>query len=511
VPERFSTTTEKADMNGISVACYILATSLGASADSSPITLGRTRELFLDDHLIASTENVTRKLQVAQKYPGNPVLGPKEEWEGPVALTHGSVIRDGDIYRIWYHSRPGVSYAESPDGIAWTKPKLGLFEIDGHDTNVVIDRDASPRKPNALPYFGEVIGVLKDTHEKDPSRRYKMGFLSIERDYKGPHEDLFHHGQRRGLGVAVSPDGIHWSLIDNWTTETICDGPGHWMWDPRIEKYVLYGRTKYVAPDVQQRWANDDWCSKNCWGRSVTRIESPDLITWNMTERGVGPVIMTADAEDPVGTEMYSMHVFPYESVYVGLVQVFHNQPDQCVLDVQLTTSRDGVSFSRVGNRETFIPLGPVGSWDRFNNSLANNAPIAVGDELRFYYSGRTYRHGPYDGPDKGQSGGRIGFATVRRDRFVALQASFDGGRIATKPVKLEGPTLHINAKADYGEILIEALDAQGEVVAQSVPVRADTLDIPVKWKGDKGPNPDDPVQLRITLRNALLFSIWSE
>ena len=78
-------------------------------------------------------------------------------------------------------------------------------------------------------------------------------------------------------------------------------------------------------------------------------------------------------------------------------------------LDVQLAVSRDGVRFTRdrgtiaarQGARPTrtaFLPNGPVGSWDRFNQSLANNPPIAVGDELRFYYGGRTYRHAPYKG-----------------------------------------------------------------------------------------------------------------
>ena len=33
----------------------------------------------------------------------------------------------------------------------------------------------------------------------------------------------------------------------------------------------------------------------------------------------------------------------------------------------------DSYRFTRVGNRETFLPIGPMGSWDRFNISLANN------------------------------------------------------------------------------------------------------------------------------------------
>src|SRR2546422_873558 len=83
------------------------------------------------------------------------------------------------------------------------------------------------------------------------------------------------------------------------------------------------------------------------------------------------------------------------------------------------------------------IPVGPVGSWDRFNLSIANNDPIVVGDDLRFYYSGRLYRHAPYEGPDKGVQKSSIGFATIKRDRFVSLEGSFDGAEIVTKPLRL--------------------------------------------------------------------------
>jgi len=114
----------------------------------------------------------------------------------------------------------------------------------------------------------------------------------------------------------------------------------------------------------------------------VARVESPDFIHWNITAPAEGPVVMTADTEDEPGTEVYSMLVFPYESVYIGLVQAFHNRPDKCHLDIQLAVSRDSIEFTRVGDRSAFLPCGPIGSWDRFNNSVANNPPIEVGDEL---------------------------------------------------------------------------------------------------------------------------------
>jgi hypothetical protein len=480
-----------------------------AAPTGEPVLLDGTKQLFLDDHLVAASENVTRRIHPVRKHPANPVLPATEPWESQVAILYGSILRDNDKYRAWYYTAGNVGYAESDDGITWTKPRLGIVRVDGQETNLLIRRGGAEGEPGAIPCFYEIFGVHRDNRDPDPNRRYKMGFLSIDRNYRGPHEDPFHRGQRRGLGVAASPDGIHWKLVESWATEAICDGGTHWTWDPARGKYVLYGRTKHVAPGLMEAWGEGEWVRRYFWGRSVARVESADFVQWNVTQPGKAPVVMTADTQDPPGTEIYSMQVFPYESVYVGLVQVFHNRPDACYLDVQLAVSREGVHFTRVGDRQPFIPVGPVGSWDRFNNSLANNPPIPVGQELRFYYGGRTYRHSPYSGQDKGQPGGGIGLGTIPRDRFVSLQASFDGGHLTTRPLRLEGETLHLNAKSDFGQIVVEVLDAAGQVVARSEPVRQDALDIPVPWQEGDLQGLKAPVVLRITLRNALLFALW--
>jgi hypothetical protein len=482
---------------------------LAASAQA-PIVVDSTKQLFLDDHVIARMENVTRTIHSVAKSEHNPVLWPTEPWEGTVAIVYGSVLRDGNRYRMWYHGGAGVSYAESEDGIAWTKPRLGLHTVDGQDTNILIDRNAVEGAPNHLPHFYELFGVHKDENADDPNARYVMGYLCIQRDYSGPSEDPYHTGQRRGLGVATSPDGIHWTLHNSFATDAICDGGTYWMVDPATNNYVLYGRTKYFPLELKSAWASDPWVEKNCWGRAVARVESPDFLDWEFTAPASAPVVMTADIEDPPGTEIYSMQVFPYEGVYIGLVQIFHNQENTCYLDIQLAVSRDGVSFNRVGDRTPFIPLGPVGSWDRFNTSVANNPPIRVDDELRFYFGGRTYRHSPYQGDDKGASGGGIGFGTIALERFVSLDAPSSGGTVETVPVLLPGGELHLNAVSRFGEIVVELLDsASQDVVAQSLPVSEDSLDVAVIWEEGSAFDATRPITIRFTLKNAGLFGFW--
>jgi hypothetical protein len=506
----------------LSFVCALVCLRAGSTL-GAPIEVGPQKQLFLDDYLVASSTNIFRRIHPAEKSRCNPVIRQTEPWEDPFNILYGSVIRDGQQYKMWYKSGPGVSYAVSDDGLHWAKPALDLVSLNGAKTNILFRKLSELKGSEGLPHYHELFGVHKDEREADPSRRYKMGYLSIDWEYKGPREGRFREGQRRGLGIAASPDGIHWNLIDSFASEAICDGATHWMFDPALGKYVLFGRTLKMPPEIEAAWSKYDWYRAWYSGRAVGRIESDDFVHWNFTAPFSSPVVMTADLADKPGTEIYSLLVFPYESVYIGLVQTFLALPDKPAVDVQLAVSRDGIHFTRVGegslgegahegsapaSRSPFITNGPVGSWDRFNQSLASNPPIIDGDELRFYYGGRTYRHAPYEGKDTGPRAGCIGLATIPRDRFVSLDASFDGGEIVTRPLTLKGKRMHVNANSDFGEINLEALDATGQSIARSKPIRRDSLDTPVEWEGGeiKG-----AVVLRITLKNACLYALWCD
>ena len=151
---------------------------------------------------------------------------------------------------------------------------------------------------------------------------------------------------------------------------------------------------------------------------------------------------------------------------------------------------------------------------DRFNQAGATSL-VQVGDELWFYYSGRTYRHGEYKGRDNGpgssQGGIRIGLATIRLDGFCSMQASFDGGQIVTVPLILPKGDLFLNAKANWGEIVVEVLDSNGNVIdgMKSELIQSDRIRLPVKWPQGKtfAELAGTKVKLRFTLKNALLFS----
>jgi len=151
-----------------------------------PIAVGSRKQLFLDDYLIARTANISRTIHPAEKFRSNPVLRQTETWEDPFNIVYGSVIRDGQQYKMWYKSGPGVSYAVSDDGLHWVKPLLDFVPVNGARTNVLFRKNSELKGSDGLPYYHELFGVHKDDREPDPSRRYKMGYLSIDWEYKGP-------------------------------------------------------------------------------------------------------------------------------------------------------------------------------------------------------------------------------------------------------------------------------------------------------------------------------------
>lgn len=494
---------------------------------SDPLHIGNNHQLFLDDYIIQSCENVTRRVNPVDKHPANPVIRPEEDWEPRGYVAYGSVIYDEEekLYKCWCQSvggapalkglpklaGEGTFYFESEDGITWRKPELGVFTVNGRSTHIVemwnhnwIDGDDP---------YQEVFGAFKDAQETDPAKRYKLAFLYLKWNYWGDDPHASSHGQLRALGVACSPDGKNWEAIEGPVAFNTADGGTHWFRDPTTNRFVLFGRAAHWDPAMLEKYIDDERFGDN-QGRSVRRSESDDFIHWEPAE---GEIVMSADVLDGPGDEIYAMNVFPYQGVYVAFVQVLHNYADCLYLDVQLGISRDGKKFERLSDRSPFIPVGGVGEWDRFNNSLTTNPPHQVGDELRVYYAGRTYLHaGIIQSTSKDNARGKdyipqaaIGFGTIKVDRFCGMESGFEGGVLRTKPVIVEGKTLHLNAYAKFGRVDISLCDSDGayiEGVAAQIREQ-DAVDAPLAI--DLTPFVGQAIAMEFKITNAKLFSFW--
>ena len=103
---------------------------------------GPWRRLFLDAMVVEQQQGLLRVFHAAEKHPANPVLRKDKEWEGKGPYVYGTVMWDADRLRMWYHHFVGGqywdSYAESSDGIAWTKPNLGIVTYKGSKDNNIL-------------------------------------------------------------------------------------------------------------------------------------------------------------------------------------------------------------------------------------------------------------------------------------------------------------------------------------------------------------------------------------
>src|SRR6187399_421084 len=130
---------------------FRLPTTLLTLACSMSLSLSHAGERVLfafDDHSIPWQHNLKVTMVPATKHPENPVLrrGPEGAPDHGHAVIYGTVIKVGDKFRMWYlgmfetelksGNAPGwwrpMCYAESDDGVHWTKPELGLVDFNGN-------------------------------------------------------------------------------------------------------------------------------------------------------------------------------------------------------------------------------------------------------------------------------------------------------------------------------------------------------------------------------------------
>ncbi len=438
-------------------------------------------QLFLDDEIIEENILVQRTMHPPERFGHQPVLTHDRPWESRAVLLYGTVIRDEEtgLFKMWYlgykkagplSERTLICYAESEDGLHWEKPELGLCEFRGSKENNIVFFLQDGLIDNH--------GVLYTPDDPDENRRYKMLFYASYG--KG--------NPRNGLYVAFSPNGIRWKM----EPEPVLPGIGDRttvMFDHFTGKYVTYCR----EPEILNRLGR----------RVICRSESEDFLHWSDPK-----LVLASDLDDPCHIQFYSLTAYNYESLYIGILEIYY--PLEQKLDLQLTCSRDGVNWRRVGNRQVFFPKGPEGHWDSTWVSMGCNPPVLHEGRLWMWYGGRSTPHGaPYPCPE-----GSIGLALLRKDGFVSLEAGNAEGTVTTKPFVWPGGVLEINGQTHHGWIRVEVLDMNGKIIpglsfGECHPLTSDCIDYQVSWKGAKDLNllAGGKIKLRFGIKNAHLYS----
>ena len=540
---------------------------------SPPLTIGCSTQLLLDDHVVDDAWNIRRSPELPVKYLGNPIID-SHPVVGDCSVVCQSVMYDEEerLFKLWstlvdtnldtfpsgYHQDSVHSYmyrgaySVSQDGLDWECPDLGIIEYRGSTANNL--------------FQSEGCGfVLKDGHESDPSRRYKM---LTKRTNPGGR-----------VFAAFSPDGVHWAdhpggpVLPNSR-----DGANSFLYDERLGKYVLFCRPTVLPLDFSydpdelgfpdrnvfiddfhtgdkfeckdrtsrprfpdesdyvMRWETEDYVHRHLkvfpytpmrslrisQGRSryigcnrrIARSVSDDFVHWSLPE-----VVIRPDELDP--PRLYNMDVTRYEGLYIGLLQVFHSwgtrrlpgTPDEPeTFDLHLAFSRDGIRWERLANRPVFLERGYVGDFDGGMISGAHVPLIPYGDELRIYYTGHVGCHNL--SPASPSSKHAIGVARLPRGRLVARTAGDELGVLMTKPFVVEGRRLHVNADTRRGLLKAEVVTAGGEKIpgytcSECHGITGNGFELPISWsrRSDLQELAGQTVRLRFYLREARLYS----
>lgn len=455
------------------------------AAGQEPIALGNRLELFVDDFLIESMDGT--RLELHEPAARENVLAFDKPWEGKYC-GYGTVMMTEGGYRLYYRGLPSAGkdgspievtcVAESTDGIRWTKPSLGIYEVMGTTDNNVVLAEAAPFSHNFAPLLDDRPGVPED-------QKYKA--------LAGTRES--------GLVAFVSEDGYRWRKLreEPVITEGAFDSQNVAFWSASESQYVCYFRV----------FTNNI--------RSIARTTSPDFLEWSE------PVEMTYG--DTPREHLYTNQTAPYfraPHIYIATPARF--MPGRRVVsedaaarfggdakysgdcsDTVLMSTRGGNAYTRTF-MEAFVRPGlGLENWTSRTNYMVRGV-VPTGEGEMSVYIQRNY----------GQPSHHLQRLTLRTDGFVSVHAPYAGGEMTTKPLTFDGGELMLNfAMSAAGSIRVEIQDAQGKPIEGFTADDCDELigDFvlhQVTWKGngDVSGLAGTPVRLRFVMNDADLYAL---
>lgn len=494
-----------------------------APVENKPVAIGSRRELFVDDALVARLTGKA-ELRLHHPVPREIAITHDAPWEGSACGYH-SIFQDGAAYRMYYrgmdltveggklktHAHPMFyCYAESRDGIHWTKPKLGLHEFNGSKANNIV---MVPGASGSMTLDMENAAFFRDTNPNaSPDARYKA---------------LVHSRKPNGMAAFKSADGLRWSPMSDAPVITAGAFDSHNIafWDAARGGYRAYWRYFTAGVTNENTW-------KPAGHRDIRTAVSKDFIHWeDQHDLTYG---------DAPAEELYTNAVLPYHrapQLFIGLPTRYLDRgwstsmralPETNYRELRasvgqrlgtalteglLMTSRDGVRFKRWN--EAFVRPGieRPGTWFYGSHypgwqivetkSALEGAP----NELSLYATEHYWT-----GAAKAAALRRY---TLRLDGFVSVSAPMSGGELVTKPIVFQGGRLAVNfATSAAGGVRIEIQDAAGRplpgfTLEDCPPIFGDSIERTVAWNGGEGVNSlaGKPVRLRFVLNDADVFS----
>jgi len=516
---------------------------LGSLYGQQALQVGSQKQLFIDYKFIESAEGIQLAVQEPFQTRERLVIA-DQPWEKDISLgSYCTVVQEAGKVRLWYNVRAGtpppgqnppfmgVAYAESLDGIHFTKPMLNLVEREGSRANNLV----LPPDPALLTTGGGSIwrddnpACLAEARYKSWIKIYPKKGTGIS----GPHR------------VFTSPDGLNWKIDERLVTGLrAADTQPSWFWDSRIHRYIGYSR----------EWIRE---KAGFGARMASYNESDDLFHWDSMAMALEPderdntaapamrldlnrmevrgedILPQRSMKPSAGNgnegqvltpttplDFYGPGVFPYEGLYLALVPIFHHWSGSSrdtwpsTADIQLAVSRDARHFTRPGSRQPFLRTGMDGAWDsKWIYPVLR--PVRMGNELWIYYFGTNHDHASRLDPQASAEETAISRAILRLDGFVAAVVDYTGGTLMTPPLRFEGTRLELNLDTGAGGYArVELLDESGKPIPGFTFHDADerngnSVRMPVTWKGDPSLSSlgGKPIRLHIRMRSAKLYA----
>ena len=420
---------------------------------ASSLRIDDNLQVLWDDLVVDTGRTTASRVLNHPEYAG-PAIVHDAPWEGD-GCGYDNIVEDDGLFRLYYiawamgradpATRPAfpeakgirVCYAESRDGVNWTKPNLGLCAFEGSTANnILLDSDSFGTK-------WDNFMVFKDGNPAcPPDERYKA-ISAFKRD----------------LWCFLSADGVRFRL--GWCLVTR-EGSGSCLhafdslnvafWDAPRNRYCLYfrgfhkgGGDRYGDPDV----------------RDIRFATSPDFRTWTKPE-----LLDFGGAED---YPLYTNCVSPYPrapQIAVGFPTRYvqrhawtptydrlpgavnrrwrmeHGEPRYglATTDCVFMFTRDGLRFHR--EEEAFMTPGP----EREDNWVYGDCYPTRGlvETQGRRGSDREFSLYAYDGHWGGNAAVLQRYC-LRLDGFVSRRATYAPQRVVTKPLVFAGNELRLN------------------------------------------------------------------
>ncbi len=481
-----------------------------ADASSGQVPAPGTLVFFpIDEVSIPWRANLKVTLEAPKKYEANPVFraGPPAAPDGFGAILYGTVIKDGGKLRMWYLATPRgehaelmghfarpLAYAESQDGIHWTRPDLGLVEFRGNKHN-----NLPLVEPESEPYamVRDFVAVILDPSDPDPSRRYKMSYITRDVPLRS-----------ESAATAVSPDGLRWQLINRSMITR-----GHFENTGLVKFDGLYYMTGQNVPPYDANLLDGSPA-----GRLMKVFFSPDFSHWSegramsFYRRDYQPRPLHIGQETHMGAGVWNRG-----NVILGLYGAWHGDtivkapsptkplPDDGLLglttDLGLVVSNDAIHYREPVPGFVMVHHGTDAEWDA-RAVLQANAMANVGDETLIWYSNWNTSRSDGAPPIARKLSAEtqlrmfaVGMARMPRDRFgyfsKSLPTTVEEGPAAsclTRSIRLDRPSrLYANVASVSATRPLEIAlvdDAERPLAGYTAKLTRDAFKEPIEWAG---------------------------